>query len=214
MRLPDGLTGRITIGLLVAAVAGSATGHTLAVYAAGRSVAGNTLTVAATLCSSPGSATLAPVADSYVDQSQPDTTFGGLTTLSVQSFKSRSRRTLVQFGLPAVPAGCSVTTATLQLFASSAPTGRSYLAYRLAAAWTEASVTWTTQPATAGSGVATPSGTGWISWAVTSQVLAMFAGSNYGFVVEDAAEGANSSATSTYSSRTGTNPPRLVIAWG
>jgi len=44
--------------------------------------------------------------------------------------------------------------------------------------------------------------------------LAIYAGSNFGFLVKDATESTTTTCTNRYSSRTGANPPQLVITWG
>ncbi len=116
--------------------------------------------------------------------------------------------------MPALPAGCALTAATLRLRTTTARTGRTYRAYQVAAAWTETGVTWTNQPATTGTAVTAPTASGWVSWTVTVEVQAMYAGSNFGFLIRDAAESTSTTFTNIYSSRTGTYPPQLVITWG
>jgi len=79
-------------------------------------------------------------------------------------------------------------------------------------------VTWTNQPGTTGTPAAasTVAASAWISWTVTSQVQAMYAGSNFGFLVKDATESTSTTYANAYDSREGstTFPPQLVITWG
>jgi hypothetical protein len=71
------------------------------------------------------------------------------------------------------------------LFAESASNGRTIEAYQISANWVENTVTWANQPATTGTPVTSASGTGWRTWTVTTQVQAMYSGSNYGFLLKD-----------------------------
>jgi hypothetical protein len=117
--------------------------------------------------------------------------------------------------MPAIPAGCQVTDAKLRLYASSYKTGRTLQAFKVAAPWTETAINWTNQPATAGTAVTTPSGSGYREWAVTQMVRDMYAPSaNNGFTIRDA--GVNGQQPQDFHSREkGTdNPPRLVITFG
>jgi hypothetical protein len=88
-------------------------------------------------------------------------------------------------------------------------------ALRIAAAWSELSVTWSNQPATTGGAATASSGTGYLEWNVTLQVKAMYSGSNAGLLITDASEGATIAAAQAFASReAGSNPPQLVITFG
>jgi hypothetical protein len=170
-------------------------------------------------CANPGSQTVQPTADAYVDQASPSSNFGTSSDLFVTSKSgSANRRTLVRFNLPAVPSGCSVTGASLNLYSTSAVTGRTIGAYRAGGSWTETGVTWNNAPAPTGAGVTGPSGTGWRTWDVTSQVQAMYSpGPNDGFVIRDESEGDPASPEQKYQSRDGTpdgQDPELVVTFG
>jgi len=163
---------------------------------------------------SPGSQTVTPVADSWVRQDLPSANNGSSVNLFVRSQSSSNRRTFVQFTLPSLPAGCSVTGGTLRLFALSAQGTRVIQALRAAASWTESGVTWSNQPGTTGAAATSDSGTGWRTWNVTAQVQAMYAGSNFGFVLRDQTESA-SGFTQNYASRENSpNDPELIVTWG
>jgi hypothetical protein len=105
-------------------------------------------------------------------------------------------------------------TAKLRLYASSYKDGRTLQAFRLDGGWTEGGVTWNNQPATAGSAVAEASGSGYRHWNVKSHVLAMYTGSNNGFLIRDSVEGGGGFEQGFHSREKGTdNPPELVITF-
>ena len=206
----------LAVVLLACLVTAAGVRFSLATYAGVTSVGGNTMTAAASFCTGAGSQTLTAASDSYVDQANPTTNYGTATTLGVEAATGKNQRTLVQFSLPAVPAHCSLTAATLRLDTTTSRAGRTYQALQIASSWTEVGVTWNTQPAATGAVATAPTvAVGqWIQWTVTGQVQAMYAGSNYGFLVKDASESTATSYTNRYSSRTGANPPQLVLTWG
>ncbi len=179
------------------------------------SVDSNQASVTIVSCSSPGSQTVVADSDSWVYQVTPTTNSGTDTTLYIQSYNtSRNSRTLVHFALPAVPPGCAATGATLRLNSTLAITGRTLQVYQASAAWTELGVTWSNQPATTGPAVTTTSATGWRTWAVTSQVQAMYTGANYGFVLRDSVESGAGQYYQGFASReAATNKPELVITF-
>jgi hypothetical protein len=167
-------------------------------------------------CSSPGSATVTAEADSWVDQASPNSANGGAASLLVRSQALGNRRALVDFPLPAIPAGCSLTQATLNLFAGAASAGRTIDVFKAGASWTEGGVTWSNQPATTGSAASAASATGALSWDVTSQTQAQYSGTDTGFIVRDSAESALTGVQQTYQAREGApaaQDPSLFVAW-
>jgi hypothetical protein len=166
-----------------------------------------------TTCPSPGSVTLTATADSWADQNNTSQNNGTATTLAVLSQNNKNRRAFVNFSLPATPTECSVTAASLQIYAQTVQGSRTINAYQAAASWTETGVTWANQPATSGSAASTSNSSGYESWNVLTEVTSMLSGSNNGFIIEDSAEnGAN--VGQTYQSRENTNPPKLVLTYG
>ena len=134
-------------------------------------------------------ATLTATADSWIDQSSPAANKGTDSVLKVMSKgPANNLRALVRFDHPALALGCTVTSATLRLHAASAAGGRTLHALRLTGAWAETAVTWADQPGTAGAAAAVTSGTGYRELDVATQVRAMYAGSNHGFLIRDAVE--------------------------
>jgi predicted ribosomally synthesized peptide with SipW-like signal peptide len=198
--------------------AGLGTGSTLAAFSSTTSNGVNDFTAASSFCASPGAQTLMGEADATVDQGNANSNFGGSSTLVVRSAQTlfllpNNARSFVRFPLPAVPAYCTLTGATLRLNASSAQTGRTLQAFRAAAAWSESTLTWNNQPGVTGTAATTPSGLGWREWDVLAHVQAMYASQNDGFVVRDSQEGALSANTQTFSSRQGAIPPQLVLTF-
>jgi signal peptidase I len=160
-----------------------------------------------------GPSTVMASADANVRENQATSPFGTQTTTQVRSRNNdRDRRTFVQFALPAVPSRCQLASASLRVVATGSTLGRTIQVRRAASAWTE-SVTWNTQPAATGAVVPGASGTGVRTWDVTSLVLSQYLGSNFGFVVRDAAEGSSPAATQTYATRESDNDPELVLTW-
>jgi predicted ribosomally synthesized peptide with SipW-like signal peptide len=141
-----------SVAVLVGLIAvGAGTGATLAAFSDVTSNPSNTFSAAATFCASTGSQTVGATRDAWISQSSPAQNKGTDSALYVTSKSGNANeRSLVYFSLPALPVGCSVTSATLRLYNESPVGGRSIQALRITAAWTENGVTWTNQPATTG----------------------------------------------------------------
>jgi hypothetical protein len=147
----------------------------------------------------PTTVTAPIVADAWLDESSPAAPKGSDSVLSVDAgaldletgVPSGRARALVRLAMPAaVPDGCVVASARLSLFSSEETPGTRVDAVRIAGAWSESSVTWSTQPSTVGTASRTWSREGFMHWNVTAQVQAMFDGTNRGLLIRDAAEGA------------------------
>ncbi len=157
--------------------------------------------------------TLTANGDSWVDSGSTGSNKGSDSILKVMSKSGGNLRALVRFNLPTMPAGCSVESATLRMYAKSAAGGRTLQVLRLGGSWTEGGVTWANQPATTGSAVTTTSGTGYREWNVAGMVQGMYTGSNNGFLVRDASE--NQDAEQQFNSReASTDRPQLVLKFG
>lgn len=158
--------------------------------------------------------TTTAAADSWVGQNEPTTAHGTDTTLRARSKAYANARTLVRFPLPAIPTGCQIAGAKLRLYTSTAATGRTLYLNRLAASFTESSVTWNNQPAVTGTAASATSRAGWVEWSATDQVKAMYAGGNHGFRVRDAGESAGTAAEQRFNSRENTtNRPELIVTF-
>jgi hypothetical protein len=201
-----------TVAALTVMTASWATGASLAAFSDTTNNPGNGFSAASSFCTNPGAQTLIADADAYVDENAALSNYGASTSLHVRSRAGgRNRRTLVHFP---VPAGvfCTVTSATLRLWATSADGGRTLQVFEVDTIWTEATVTWATQPLAVGTPSTAASAAGWVQFDVTGQAQSLFGGLNTGLVVMDSLEGQNPAKSQQYSSReAGSYPPELVI---
>ncbi len=157
-------------------------------------------------------------ADSYVNQASAGTNYGSGVTMSVQSRLSQAQRTLVMFDLSGIPEDSVVNSATLELYASSAPTtGLTLNVHRITATWTEAAVTWTNQPAynsTVDASLAGGTTTGWKMWNIASLVQDWVDGTsdNYGLIVKGSVENDKTAVTYAFASKeNGTSENRPIL---
>lgn len=164
--------------------------------------------------------TLTATADTWVNENKADanTAYGSATQLLVTARTNRNAWALVQFTLPAAPAGCTLTSATLTLnnTPTTGSTGRTIQAYRASAAWSESTVTWTTKPTyVTGTVAQATSAAGSMQWTVTGHVESMYSGSNFGFILKDSVDNAGTTAyTQQFDSRDQPIKPTLVLQWG
>jgi hypothetical protein len=204
----------LAMAALVLAVAAT-TGVTLGAFSSPTSNAGNSFTAAATFCPSTGSQTVAASEDSFTQEDNANSNHGNDNSLWVKSDNNKVRRAYVKFPLPAIPGGCTVTSAVLRLYVRTGPQARTLAVYRAGAAWTEAGITWNNQPPAAGTAVtAAYTAPGWLQWTVTNDVTALYAGSNFGLTVQDADEGIGSDQEDINSNEAGSNHPELTVTWG
>jgi hypothetical protein len=211
-------------GLLLAALVSVLTvspGH-----AASLEITSADLTAATRTYGAPVACTLTAVADSYVDALLATTNFGTSLVLNLNPSGVSTERALVRFDLtacsPAIPADAIVQSAQLRLtVASLVLASRTINLRSVTSAWTEAGVTWNTQPTVAGSvsasaGVTAGQAAGTvITWTATSDVQAFVAGaaSNFGFRLNDSAEGGVGSVLSLRSREAASGQPQLVITY-
>jgi hypothetical protein len=181
---------------------------------------GSYASTATSFCTNPDNATVTATADSHVDQGSPTSVGGGTDSYVVVTPQVGSvRRVYVRFDpLPTVPSGCTVTTATLRLFAESQVAGRTLGAYRAdpsVAAWTEAALNWNSKPAALGTAATAvmPNSDQYVSWTVTSQVKDLYTLGNNGFVVRDQDETGGGAWQQFNSRSVATNKPQLYVAW-
>ena len=135
--------------------------------------------------------TLTADGDAWFNSGSPAENKGADSILKVMSKSGGNLRSVVRFPMGTVPAGCTVKSATLQMWNDSPRNGRTLQALRVTGAWTEMGVSWGNQPATTGPAAEIPSGSakGWRTWTVTSQVAAMYAaGGGQGFLIRDKVE--------------------------
>ena len=184
---------------------------------------GNKITAAPVFCPGPGTATASTntaVVDTWLDENSPSNGGGGSKDLYVRSLNGGNTHVLVRFALPTVPAGCSVTSATLRLLAMATTPGRTIGAYRVDPAlpqWDEYLVAWNSQPSVTADPPATsasPAAGTWQQWTVTDIVRAQFTYGNNGFLLRDQAPNNVSQIDNRYRSREDGFPPQLTVNWG
>jgi uncharacterized repeat protein (TIGR01451 family) len=163
--------------------------------------------------SCPATATRIADYDAWITRSWSSTNFGKDTINKVRSKLNADARTLVHFALPALPAGCTVTSAKLRMYAGTAVTGRNLRVTQVSSAWTETGVTWNNQPPTTGTTATAAAKAGWVEWAVTAQVAGLYTTGNRGLQVRDVVEGA-AGYEQRFHSRENVNKPTLIITYG
>lgn len=193
-----------------------------------------------TITATPASTTV--VTDSSVRQATATTNFGTVTTNNIATAAAANRRLYVRFDLascsPAIPASAIIRLATLRLYVTAVPvTCRTVDLFRVAAAWTEAAITWNNQPfgtainnpssgsATDTFTVGTPAGCQnttagayVIGASPTVDVAAFVAGTatNNGWMLRDDVEGSVTTSTQTYSAKdlgTLAQAPQLLVTY-
>jgi hypothetical protein len=180
---------------------------------------GNTVTSAASFCAVPGGSTQSVLNDTYVDEAFPTTTRGGSVSLRVASGSGAIAHAYLRFTLPTLQPHCTITGATLRLYATSSQGPGTILAHRASTTWSSATNTWNTvpRPGPAGTSVGTAAGAaGWHEWTVTTLTRELYAGTNDGFLIKDAVETNPARATlyESLDSPTVANRPQLVLTWG
>jgi hypothetical protein len=154
--------------------------------------------------------TVSADADAWIDENSSSNNYGSDSILKVQSKSGNNFRALVRFGLPSMPQGCVVQSATLRVYSPSWKDGRTIEALQVGASWSENDVTWSNQPGTTGAAATTSSGSGYREWNVAGQVQSMYANGNYGFLIRDASE--NQDHEQQFHAREkGESIPQLVI---
>jgi large repetitive protein len=168
------------------------------------------------------SVTALVAADSWLDENSPLANKGSDSILNVQAGSPVEpeavpplgrARALVRFALPSgVPSGCVVESAKLRLFSPDGNESFRAEAVRIDSGWSESQVTWSDQPGTIGAAAAAWSTDGYVQWNVAGQVQAMLDGADHGFLIRDAAEGAEGGGDHGFHSKEkGESPPELVI---
>ena len=183
---------------------------------------GNQVGAAASFCATPGSGWGINTEDTSIFESSQTANTGATGNLTVLSATGGNTRSLIRFTLPPIPSGCSVTTATLSLYAVSSAANRTIDVYRVdpaAPVWAEAGVTWNSRPAPTGAPVGSASlgAAGRQTWTVTPLMAALYAAPSNGFLVQDALEGDATGKSQSYASSenaTAANHPTLQVTWG
>jgi len=172
--------------------------------------------------------TLTAVADNRIEAGELLNRGGENNVIVGQDNSSNTEHALVQFDLSSLPAGATITGATLRLNAFRENGGANWNidVHRVTEAWTEMGSNWHqpngTLPWSGGDGgsydpavEASQPGdaTGWFEWDVTALAQAWYTGAhpNHGLIlVPDSPSRRNDTL---FDSREGANPPELVITY-
>lgn len=179
--------------------------------------------VVGAFCSGADSQTVLTSGDTIVVENRPDVNFSGAGELVVRSSMSSNARSLLQFPLPAIPAGCTLTAATLSLNAVAEEAGRTYEIVRAGDAFDVTTVTWDSQPSATGTAASTVTDgvPGATEFDATEPVRELYAGGNHGLVLRDrnervpaAGKDGPGRSESTYGSEQAPpGEPRLTVYW-
>lgn len=222
-RLRTVLCATVSFGAVVGLTVALAQQTAGSTFTSSSGSAGNKVTAAAQFCSGTGTATVGTnttVVDTWLDQNSPSNGGGGSKDLYVRSLNGGNTHVLVRFALPTVPAGCSVTSATLRLWAMATTPGRTIGAYRVDPGlpqWDEYLVAWNNQPSVTADPPATSASVAagnWQQWTVTDIVRAQYTNGNNGFLLRDQAPDNVSQIDNRYRSREDGLPPELTVNWG
>jgi signal peptidase I len=217
-RSPVGRRSRLALGcalLLVPAVAATMVRTGEAAFSAPAGNPQSTWAAAASFATcTPSTQTVTATADTYVRKDSPTNTFGSASPLRINGRQQSTMRAYLAFALPPLPPACTVTGATLRVTVDSGTTGRTLQAQRVLGPWTETGLTWNTQPTFSSPSTAASVNSGPLTFAVTGQVQALYAGSNNGFVLKDSVETSGSGTLQRVEDRTSAAPPQLTITFG
>src|SRR4051812_22454707 len=83
-----------------------------------------------------------PSADTFVSSTYPTTNFGSVNSLAV----SPGSTSYVQFNLASVPAGATVSKATLRLYVDFVVKAGKFDVYQVNKSWSESTLTYNNQP--------------------------------------------------------------------
>jgi hypothetical protein len=161
------------------------------------------------------STVLAPIADGYVrDGTYATTSFGGSTSLYTKNASpGYARRAFLKFDISRVSGG--VGSAKLRIYGQHMSSGTgSDSVYAVAGnGWTEAGLTWSTQPALGAklSTATTTTALGYIEWDVTSFVGAQVSGGASAVSLAVAMDAVSANPDSFHAREASGNAPQLVI---
>lgn len=155
----------------------------------------------------PAPTTFAPSADSYVSFGSPNKNYGTYAVLKGKLTSTGEYRTYLTFSVTGLQ-GQTVSAAKLRLYVTDgSPTGGDW--FTTSSAWTETgtgSITWNNAPAISGTKVATAGPATAGSWLDVDLSTAVTGEGTYSFVMTT-----QISNTVMFSSKEGTQPPRLQV---
>lgn len=193
-----------------------------------------TETPLATATIAPGFASLHPTEDTYIYAWYPTTNYYWLDTVNVRA--GNVSGALLKFDLSSIPAGATITTATLRLYTTYRTNVNSIeiAAYKLLRDWSNTGATWnsydgsnawgtagadgaTDRSATADDSTTVSNVDAWYEWDITTMAAAWHAapGSNYGVILKAPSEALGSVSYSFASRDRATSSiwPELYIVY-
>lgn len=183
---------------------------------------------AGAFCPGPGSQTVGASGATTVLENQSTANTSGADELVVRSAVHSNARALLQFPLPPVPPGCSITGSALTLTAVVEDAGRTYEVVAADAPFDIDLVTWDSQPSATGpvASTVTDGVPGATEFDATRAVIELYTSGDHGLVLRDHDERHNSTvpaggradpgrAQGRYDSgQAPTGQPRLTVHWG
>lgn len=178
---------------------------------------------------------LYPVVDARVSSGAPSQNFGAANWLAVGEWGSDAasaikeevaalgdnvNRTLMGFGLSAIPPGGRILQARLYLYVigyyDRGPSINQVALWRVQGAWNEGSVTWNNHPPHVGarySLASVPDMFGWVDWTATELVRDWYEGTypNHGLILISVDE--DTEAHRQFSGREGAYSPKLEVSY-
>ena len=94
-----------------------------------------------------------PVADTYVNQTSPDSAYGGSASVSIVGGSTSAKQAFLRFSVTDLPAGASVSSAKLRLVVTNDSTSGGLFHRLTNTTWAEG-ITWNTKPAIDGAQLA------------------------------------------------------------
>ena len=152
-------------------------------------------------------ATFTATEDTFVLKTSPNSNYGQASTLQLDN-GAGVKRALVRFHVSGLPAGASVTSATLRLFVVNYSKQAGNV-NAVAGPWSEASTTWSTAPAVGNkiAGLSGPAVVG--TWREANVTSAVAGNGDFSFYLTTS----SSDAVYYSSSEAASNRPTLVVGW-
>jgi unsaturated chondroitin disaccharide hydrolase len=168
--------------------------------------------MSATATPRPGSTyTFAPVADAYVSQASPTSSYAASSQLQAVGGSSSAKQAFLRFNVSGLPSGVSIASAKLRLVVANDSTSGGVFSPVTDTSWPE-TITWNTRPAIGGPALATLSAVA-LNQIVEVDVTGTVGGSGaVSFVISMSSTNTNTVGYASRESSTAANQPQLVIA--
>jgi hypothetical protein len=169
-----------------------------------------------------GAITLAAVADTYINEAAKTTNYGSQTEFLVGTDGSRKQRIgLIRFDTASIPAGATVTSATLRLYTTASAATVNTGIYKIRNSWNENTATWNNMSSGGNYdsmqlALTTPA-VGWTEWVLPTGLIHEWidgVSTNYGIALEYTGSSKSKEVRfATMEQATSTWRPQLVIEY-